>query len=80
MHAALHAAQEAQKRFFDRKKGVSITFHKGDWVWLEAKTRDSQPLVKTMWPMAKLDSKCFGPFQVLTEVGQAAYWLNIPES
>ena len=37
-HAALHAAQEAQKWFFDRKKGVPIDYHIGDWVWLKAKT------------------------------------------
>ena len=55
-----------------------MDYHVGDWVWLEAKTRDGQPLVKTTHPMAKLDSKRFGPFKITAIVGQAAYRLDIP--
>ena len=37
-HTTLHAAQEAQKCSFDKKKGVPMDFYIGDWVWPEAKT------------------------------------------
>ena len=37
----------------------------GDWVWLEVKTQDEQPLVKTARPIAKLDSKQFGLFCII---------------
>ena len=47
VHAALHVAQKVQKQFFDRKKGSPVSYKKGDWVWLEAKTQDGQTLVKT---------------------------------
>ena len=71
--AALHMAQEVQKQFFNQKKGVPVDYCMGDWVWLKAKTHDRQPLVKTTQPMAKLDSKRFGPFKILETIRQAAY-------
>ena len=59
---------------------MPMDYHVGDWVWLKAKTHDRQPLVKTSRPMAKLDSKQFGPFQILESVGQATYHVVIPSS
>ena len=79
-HTMPHAAQEAQKCFFDHKKGLLVEFYIGDWVWLKAKTQDRQPLVKTTQLMAKLDSKWFSPFQITASIGQVAYHINIPKS
>ena len=72
--ASLKMAAETMKRFYDRTKGESIAYKKGDKVWLEATN------ITTKRPMKKLDDKRLGPFTIVDKVGKAAYKLKIPDS
>ena len=67
------AAQEAQTEAANKhRRPVEIKL--GDKVWLNMKN------VKTERPNKKLDSKWEGPFEVVKEVGKAAFKLNLPET
>ena len=72
--ASLKMAAETMKRFYDRTKGESIAYKKGDKVWLEATN------ITTKRPMKKLDDKRLGPFTIVDKVGKAAYKLKLPDS
>ena len=46
----------------------------GDTVWIEATN------IWTNRPMAKLDSKQYGPFEVIKPIGETSYQIKIPET
>lgn len=62
------------KRYYDRKRGPSVEYKKGDKVWLEGTN------LSTDQPAAKLGDKRFGPFTVIEKVGQSLYKLGIPRT
>ena len=67
----LHSAQEHQKRAHD--KGVKPrTYAPDEKVWLNSK------YIKTKHNR-KLETKFFGPFQVLHPVGKQVYMLELPK-
>ena len=72
MEASLKITAETIKQFYDRTKGESIQYKKGDKVWLEATN------VTTKYPMKKLNNKHLGPFEILEKVGKLAYYLKLP--
>jgi hypothetical protein len=72
--SALKLAQEQVKRFYDRSKGPSVEYKKGDQVWLEASN------IRTDRPTKKLDNKRHGPFKIVEKVGKSAYKLDLPKT
>src|SRR5882757_5471373 len=69
--AANKMAKETMKRFYDRTKGKSIDYTKGDKVWLEGKN------LKPLCPTKKFTDKCYGPFKILEKIGKSSYKLEI---
>ena len=74
VEASLKKAAEVMKHFYDRNKGESIEYKKGDLVMLEAINLPS------MRPMKKLDCKRYGPFEVIEKVNKGAYRLKLPNT
>ena len=64
-------AAKTIKRFYNRTKGESIQYKKGDKVWLKATN------IITKCPMKKLDNKHLGPFEILKKVKKSAYHLKL---
>jgi hypothetical protein len=58
----------------DRRSRRVFKFQPGQQVYLAATN------IKTDRPSKKLDDKCYGPFKVLKEIGQAAYLLDLPKT
>jgi hypothetical protein len=64
------------KRYVDLKRHER-TFHVGDWVYLKLQPC-RQASVKGKMGTHKLQSKFYGPFEILERTGQVAYKLNLP--
>ena len=62
------------KQFYDRNRGESREYKKGDKVWLEGTN------ITTDRPAKKLDDKRHGPFIVEKKVGKASYKLKLPKT
>ena len=60
------------KQFYNRLKGESIQYKKGNKVWLEATN------VITKYSIKKLNNKCLRPFEILEKVEKSAYYLKLP--
>ena len=58
VQAAIKDAQQRMKTFYDRNKGTSITYNKGDMVWVDAAH------IRSTRPSSKLDYRRFGPFKI----------------
>jgi ribosomal protein S19E (S16A) len=63
------------KKYVDLKRSER-SFQEGDWVYLKLQSY-RQVYVKGKSGMHKLQSKFYGPFEVL-EIGKVAYKLNLP--
>ena len=71
VEASLKMAAETMKWFYDRTKGESIQYKKGDKVWLKTTN------IITKCPMKKLDNKCLEPFEILEKVRKLVYYLKL---
>ena len=60
------------KQFYDRTKGESIQYKKGDKIWFEATN------VTTKYSMKKLDNKQLRLFKILEKARKSAYYLKLP--
>jgi len=72
--AALRIAAEQMKRYYDEHRADSQSYKPGDLVLLEGSN------LTTIRPSKKLDHKRFGPFEILSKVGAAAYKLKLPRT
>lgn len=75
--AHLAAAQNKMKYYADQNRSFR-QYQEGDMVYVKL-----QPFAQSSVahrPCAKLSFKYFGPFQILSRIGSAAYKLNMPES
>ena len=66
---------KAQSVLRIRKKGSKHfkPYQEGDQVWIEGTN------LKTLYPMAKLGPKCYGPFKILQQMSSAVYQVEIPK-
>jgi hypothetical protein len=64
------------KKYADLKRSER-SFLVGDWVYLKLQLY-RQVSVKESGNSKKLKPKFYGPFEVLTKVGNVAYHLNLP--
>jgi hypothetical protein len=62
------------KRYYDQHRADSRSYKPGDLVLLEGSN------LTTIRPSKKLDHKHFGPFEILSKVGTAAYKLKLPRT
>ncbi len=71
---ALAEMGQAQKIMALRNQGNRRfkPYNKGDQVWVEGTN------IKTLYPLAKLSPKRYGPFKVLEQLSEAVYRLEIP--
>src|ERR1700720_2247596 len=51
------------KKFYDRKRSNARVYKPGDKVWLEGQN------IATDCPSRKLDDRCYGPFEILKQIG-----------
>jgi hypothetical protein len=72
--AAMWAAQETMKRFYDTKQQADPDYKPGDKIYLSR----ANPLTHSL--MKKLEDWCYGPFTVARKVGAILYELKLPES
>lgn len=72
--AALDAAAERMKHYYDKHVREAPVFQVGDKVWLDAKN------LRIKQPSTKLSHKQLGPFEVLQCVGELDYKLKLPKS
>src|SRR5271170_2901380 len=72
--AALRLAKETMKIYYDRHVGDTLSFEKGELVWLDAAN------VKLKQPSRKLSHKRLGPFAVVEKIGEWNYRLKLPKS
>jgi hypothetical protein len=73
----LAAAQNKMKYYADQNRSFR-QYQEGDMVYVKL-----QPFAQSSVahrPCAKLSFKYFGPFQILSRIGSAAYKLNMPKS
>jgi hypothetical protein len=70
----LEQAQQCYKGFYDRKHR-EVEFAVGDWVWLRLIHRSLASL--DVRGRCKLRPKFYGPFQVLEQIGDVAYRLQL---
>ena len=71
---ALKILAEQMKKFYDRKQGNACVYKPGDKVWLKNQN------IATDCPSKKLDDCCYGPFEILKQIGEAAYKLKLPHT
>ena len=71
---ALKISAEQMKKFYDRKRGNARVYKPGDKVWLEGQN------IATDRPSRKLDDRRYGPFEILKQIGEAAYKLKLPHT
>jgi hypothetical protein len=69
-------AQSRMKKYADLKRSERV-FHVGDWVYLKLQPY-RQVSVKGNLGIHKLQSKFYGPFEVLEKIGKVAYKLSLP--
>jgi hypothetical protein len=74
LQATLEAAQEWQKRFYDRHVREQPSYEVGDKVWLDSSN------LSTDRPMKKLDFRRIGPYKVEKKVSATAYRLSLPQT
>ena len=67
VEASLKMVAETMKQFYDRTKGESIQYKKGDKVQLETTN------VITKCSIKKLNNKCLKPFEILKKVKKLIY-------
>lgn len=72
--AALKAAAETMKRFYDRKRRPARTYRPNDQVYLEGTN------INTRYPAKKLADKRWSPFKVIEKIGSSLYRLDIPKN
>lgn len=75
MKEQLARAQSRYKHFADKKR-TDRQFSEGEMVYLRLQPYVQSSVVNR--PCHKLAMKYFGPFKILTKVGQAAYRLELP--
>jgi hypothetical protein len=73
-HAMLKAAQETAKANYDRKRGRSWKFEKGNQVWLESTNITLQNGIK------KLAPRRYGPFTIIEQHGPSSFELRLPDA
>lgn len=71
---SLTAAKEAQSRFYNKGRRVSVVYRPGDLVWLSRRN------IKTKRTSSKLDVRRIGPFPVIRMIGQNAAELALPKA
>lgn len=71
---ALGKAADYMKKFADRKRGPTPTFHIGDKVLLDA---SNYPSIR---PSRKLSERRYGPFKIIEKISDLNYRLQIPEN
>lgn len=67
-------AREAYKRYYDANHR-DLVFQPGDWVWLRLLSRPAASL--GIRSRSKLSPKFYGPYQVLSKIGDVAYKLQL---
>jgi hypothetical protein len=72
--AAMQAAQETMKRFYDAKRQADPDYKPGDKVYL------SRVNLVTHRPTKKFEARRYGPFTVVRKVGAISYELKLPDS
>jgi hypothetical protein len=71
---SLNRAAKTMKRYYDRKRGESMTYNVGDLVWLDSAN------LPTSWPSKKLGDKRLGPFPIAKIYDNGHYKLGLPSS
>jgi hypothetical protein len=72
--AAMRAAQETMKRFYNAKRQADPDYKPGDKVYL------SGAKLVTHHPTKKFEGRRYGPFMVIRKVGAISYKLIVPDS
>jgi hypothetical protein len=72
--AAMQAAQETMKRFYDAKRQADPNYKPSDKVYLSGAN------LVTHRPTKKFEAQCYGPFTVVHKVGAISYELKLPDS
>jgi hypothetical protein len=72
--AAMQAAQETMKRFYDAKRQADPDYKPGDKVYLPGAN------LVTHRPTKGFEARCYGPFTVVCKVGAISYELQLPDS
>ena len=66
-------AKEVIKRQFDKKRQNPQSLKQGDNMWLKAKN------IQSKQPSKKLDQKRYKPSEIIKDIGQGVFQLNLPE-
>jgi hypothetical protein len=71
--AAMQAAQETMKRFYNAKRQTDPNYNPGDKVYLSGTN------LVTHRPTKNFEDWCYGPFTVVQKLGAISYGLKLPE-